>query len=303
MTVLGLDVNPANTANVNFMAGQTSTIRVQGVVAPTTSGGTVSLGAGGTSPWTPNSILVSGGLGTATRVSATSFTGVRAFDTVNLNAGQDILLGSARFISLIQGTGAGAINIGQDRPSGAPATGDEIGRQFLVAGRLNASSSGKLVQQNTSGSRFEYSGVYLANSRTGARGVVLTIDPPQVVDLFGSFVDANGVVQSGSTAARSLASASTIVTTQGAQPYRFNGCTISVSAVCGGGALNVAVTEQGVQPDVLAVLTAGSSQFDPRIDGVLLPVAPSESADVQTDLVVTGAGNEEIWRTRGKDGQ
>ena len=58
-------------------------------------------------------------------------------------------MGSQRFITLIQGTAAGDIDLVAGKPAGVAATADEQFRIFAVAGKLEVSADNKVVQQNT----------------------------------------------------------------------------------------------------------------------------------------------------------
>ena len=126
---------------------------------------------------------------------------MRAFQQITLSSGGDILIGSPRFFALIQATPANAINIGVGKPYGVAATGSEVGKVYVAAGELSLDAPGKVVQQNSSGSAAGYAGLYLLNGVSTAK-TALSIDPPSVVDLFGSYVNAGGVLTSGAEASR-----------------------------------------------------------------------------------------------------
>jgi hypothetical protein len=68
---------------------------------------------------------------------------------------------------------------------------------------------------------------------------------------------------------------------------RFNGCSIGSAAGCGlaGGPEFGFRLEDFVRPDQIT-------------DQPLLTTAPDPEDEDETDPVVTGAGNEEIWRSR-----
>ena len=293
-----LAVNASATPVVNLYAGPANTVSVSGAVAPTVSGGRLSVG--GAAGWTPSTILISGSLGAATHVTDTRFTGVRAFDQLSLNAGGGVLIGSARFIALVQPLAASAIDIALNQPNGVKATGSEIGKMFVVAGRLDVSAGGAVVQQNTSGSATSFSGLYLTNGNPSA-GVVLTVDPPTVIDLFGSFGAGDGTIVGGSQASRQIGF-NVVGLTSVPNDYRFNGCAISSTAVCG----PAIGPEQGVQllsDQEEAGIAAATTRPQELTQSVLLTIAPSAQTEEQVDPVVTGTGNEEIWRDRRKDDQ
>jgi hypothetical protein len=312
LMVQDLAIDPAKVLSLNLYAAAGHTVSIAGLLAPTTNGGAVTVG--GLAGWTPTTILVSGGLGAATHVSDTQFTGVRAFDQVSLNALGDVLLGSPRFIGIVQGAAPDQINQALNLPAGAQAQGSEIGQVYLASGRLAVTAGGKVVGQNTASAANSYSGVYLTNA-PGPTGVVLTLDPPSVVDLFGSYVNMAGVTASGRTAA--VGPELKVLATGNVLNYRFNGCAIGLG--CGGG--SVPGPAQGFQPlnGLQAVFvseatdatdateateaTAASATPGARVQPPTFSVVPSAEADAQADPVVTGAGNEEIWRKRGGSSQ
>jgi filamentous hemagglutinin family protein len=331
LTVADLTIDPAKTPVVELYAAPTQTVSVTGTVAPVASGGQLDIGGASSPDWTPGQILVSGALGLSTRVSDTDFTNVSGFDQINLDAG-DILIGSSRFIALVQAASADSIDIADNQPAGVAATGSEIGKVFITAGQLNIIATGKVVQQNTSGSTTSFSGLYLTNN-PGSPGPVLTIDPPTVAALFGTFVSPSGALISGQQA--SLSSVISILGLGGNSSllsrYQFNGCLVGAAASCG----STTGSTQGVQPgqqfqssflaqagdqsdsdssgasgdssqsDTQGATAAGaasqsgsSSQPNQVVNSELLPIAPPPEFDEQTDPVVTGTGNEEIWRKR-----
>jgi filamentous hemagglutinin len=303
LVVQDVAFDPALTPVVNLYAGPQNAILVHGIAAPTVSGGALSLGSGSDPNWRPASIYITGGLGAATRVNDREFTNVRAFDSVSLNASGDILMGSQRFIDLVAATPASSIDIAMGRPNGVAATAGETGREFLVTGRLFAATNGKLVQQNTAAEPGDFAGIYLTNARPGQPlGAVLTIDPPSVVDLFGSYLDTTGKVQASLPAARGPDLV--VVGLAPGEPvpsdFHFNGCPVSQTAAC-----QVAGAQQTLRADdVVAAVAAGDTAASAEANSgrriaappPIAAVAQADEDDPQSDPVVTGAGNEEIWR-------
>ena len=233
LTLQNLTINPTSTPNVTFLVGSANTARVTGTVAPTVSGGILRIGDATDLNLRPTSILITGALGTATFASGT-YTNVRAFDEVRLAARQDILMGSQRFITLIQGTAAGDIDLVAGKPAGVAATADEQFRIFAVAGKLEVSADNKVVQQNTAlAGSLQPVGLFL----TGKFNPALIIDPPKVVELNGVLAGPDGTVLGGSAVAGQITF--TVVDTNGqptAKPaganYRVNSCDIGTNS-CG----------------------------------------------------------------------
>ncbi|MCC7267792.1 MAG: filamentous hemagglutinin N-terminal domain-containing protein [Caulobacteraceae bacterium] len=287
ITVLDLSVDLSRVPRLNLYAGTGNDVRVTGVLAPTASGGVLNIGSSDAA-WRPRRILVSGSIGAASGSPQAGFTGVRAFGQVNLAATDDIIIGSQRFIDLIIPTPASEIDIARGLPSGAAPTADEAGRVFLAAGTLSLAANDRIVQQNT-GTAADQNGLYLANALTGSRGdTVLTLGSTPLVDLFGGFIDQAGVLQTGLQAAlapelRRPADAPFLRT------VRFNGCSIGSASGCvvSGG------PETGFRIEEFLL-----ARPDQITDQPLLSTAPEAEDEDETDPVVTGAGNEEIWRSR-----
>lgn len=325
LTIMDLDINPQSTPQVNFMAGSANNVLVEGLVAPTASGGIVHIGDNANAAWQPDSILVSGELGAAT-YSGGAYSNVRSFNDLRLFATQDIIIGSQRFISLIQGTADTAIDVGRNQPAGVEPTASEQDRVLIAAGDLELSASDKVVSQNTAPNNIQSVGIFL----TGAVTPDLIIDPPQVVDLYGAFIGQTGAVVSSFSAGSGVAY--TIVDSSGnpttAPPgavYRFDSCMIgtnqcsAASAVTSNLAQNTPVlTTTSTASDALSSDSsgdssdsgdsssgggtttssgkAGSKANDRNSGPSILSIAPVEADQVLSDPVVTGAGSEELWR-------
>jgi len=314
LTLQALTVNPANTPNVAFLVGSGNTALVQGVVAPTASGGFLRIGDASDLAWRPSSILVSGSLGTATFTNnGANYTGVRAFNEVRLAARQDIIFGSPRFISLIQGTPVSAIDIAAGQPVGSAPIGDEVGKVFVATGRLEVSADGKAVQQNTAPvGTGGTAGLFF----TGAFNPALIIDPPRIVELWGAIAGSNGQVVTGSAAGSGLtftvvdANGNPTARPDGAQ-YRFNACDVGTSNCpviqspssggSGSGDMNSGVLTardrlgDGDETDATVDALGAEALTSPP---VLLSIAEPPTDEIVTDPVVTGTGSEEIWRKR-----
>lgn len=314
-----LTVNPSNTPNVAFLVGSANTASVEGLVAPTTSGGVFRIGHATDLSWRPNTILVSGAVGAAT-FSGAAYSGVRSFDEVRLAARQDILMGSQRFIDLVRNAAISDIDVAAGKPAGVTPVGDEINRVFISAGRLEVSADNKVVQQNTSAlGGGQAVGVFF----TGQFNPALIIDPPRLVELWGAFSGQGGQVVTGTTAGGSVTfvvvdtNGQPVARPQGAN-YRFNSCDVGTTNC----APVLAAPQEGVTGQMnVGLLTArdglsssssgpgGSELSDEEAAAqvssetltsppVLLGIAPPDPDEIVTDPVVTGAGSEEIWRQR-----
>jgi filamentous hemagglutinin family protein len=312
LSVLNLDVNPANTPQLHLYAGSDRNVLIQGVAAPTTSGGALTIGDPGDAAWRPDSILITGSLGSST-FQPDGYADVRAFTDLKLVAHQDILMGSERFIRLIQQTAPEAIDIGKQQPLGVTPLAAERFHVFVTAGRLEVSAEGKVVQQNTSPSVGRPVGIFL-NGRADA---ALIIDPPQIVDLFGAYTDPDGQVQSGFASGGGVpfqvVDSSGQPTDQPAgSSFRFNSCAVGTTSCSGAGqaATSIGAMQQSdpilgggdrlggtdsASPDAGGSAVSNESLTAPP---VLLGAPPPSADETLLDPVVTGAGSEEIWRER-----
>ena len=326
LTLLALDVTPASTPVVNLFAGAGRTVLVQGRVAPTTAtGGIFRIGDNVNAAWKPTSILVSGSLGAAT-FGGGNYSEVHAFDDIRLVTSQDILFGSQRFMSLIQGTAVADINVGAQKPNGVNPTAGEASRVFIATAKLEVSATGKVVQQNTSAVRGQSVGLFL----TGKASPALLIDPPQVVELFGGYLDASGKFITSFSAGggvdfKIVDAAGAPVAKPAGAIYRFNTCAVGTQECSGAAALSSvggdaaggvtanslagagvpSATKGGFTSDEATGEDPGKSDSDADssltaeaggAQPTLLGVAPVDAREVVTDPVSAGTGNEEIWR-------
>ncbi|PZQ57954.1 MAG: hypothetical protein DI570_18960 [Phenylobacterium zucineum] len=312
LLVQDLTVNPANTPNVAFLVGSSATASVQGLVAPTASGGVLRIGDATDLSWRPDTILVSGGIGAAT-YSGSAYTGVRSFNEVRLAARQDILMGSQRFIDLVRTTAISDIDIAAGLPAGVTPTAGEVNRVFISAGKLEVSADNKVVQQNTSAlGGGQAVGVFF----TGQSDPALIIDPPRLVELWGAFAGQGGQVVQGQSAGQAVTF--TVVDTAGrpvpkpdGASYRFNSCDVGTTTCApvtaapmetANGQMNgsvtvrdtLTVTDELTDEAIAAAVSSDAVTTPP----VLLAVAAPDPDEIVTDPVVTGAGSEEIWRQR-----
>ncbi len=286
LTVLNLQVDTGRIPQLLLAAGGANDILVTGTLAPITDGGVLTIGESGLqSPWRPGRILVTGAIGFSRGSPATDYTDVQPFNEVNLNALRDIILGTQRFVSLVQAVAPGDIDISANRPLGVAPTSGELDRVFLTANGLTLSASDRIVQQNT-GTAAAPNGILITSqsSRVGR----LAVTPARVVDLFGAFRNGNGGftrdfqpdIRAGGAATPTI---------------RFNGCVVTDS-----GCSVSAISRRALKLEDLDLL-------DPSLlDGLFsLPPEPpvltfaGPEADVfVTDPVTLGTGSDELWRRR-----
>ena len=279
-----LDIDPTRIPDLRLFAKTTQDILIRGLLRPTASGGLLTIGDGAAdSIWLPRRILVTGGLGSASGDALAGFTAVRAFNRVEMRAGDDILLGSQRFLDLVDDLPPAEIDIGRGLPLGVAAQGDEIGKLFLVAGNLTLAAKQRIVQQNTGVFGFE-GGLYLTGAGVEATAPLLTIGQAQVADLFGAFDSGDGVLAIGAAGAFSSRIARLEGDTSQGQ-IRINGCLLGI-----GCAISTPSSQFRVQQFRPA---APRAAVDPP---VLTPPPPVDDDEREAETVTTGAGNEEIWR-------
>jgi filamentous hemagglutinin family protein len=310
LTVLQLDINPANTPQVNFFAGGGHNALIQGVVAPTTSGASIDIGDPANAAWQPTAVLVSGTIGSAT-FSNGAYSNIDAFNHVKLVAAQDIIIGSQRFIGLVLPTADAGIEIGKNMPTGVAPTAAEQNRVLVTAGDLDLSAANRVVSQNTAPTPDQSIGLFI----TGKTSPNLTLDPPLLVDLFGSFLDGSGALVSSFSAGGGVKVAIVDAAGNPASPppgavYRFNSCTVDTNQ-CSAAAsvtsdlqqntptLTVSLNPGSGAPGSDDAAEAGARAANDRNAGTaLLPIAPVEADELLFEPVVTGSGSEEIWRRR-----
>jgi hypothetical protein len=222
-------------------------------------------------------------------------------------------MGSQRFIGLIQATAAGSIQVDANRPAGVAPTAAEQNHVFAAASHLEVSANGKVVQQNTSPTPSQPAGLFL----TAGAATALTIDPPQVVDLFFSYQNSTGAVASNVTAGSGFTFAVVDSSGQPTTPpagasYRFNSCDVSAgsctasSTLSDNGAGLDTIQQQGVaiistlsdSKDAASEADSGASSALLSPPPALLGIAQPSLDEVVLDPVTAGTGNEEIWRKR-----
>lgn len=284
LTVRDLTVDPARIPRIALFANRGQAVRITGAFTPVGENGELQIGTSeADSPWAPGQIVITGALGTAEGDPLAGFTDIAAFDSVELHATNDILIGSDRFVELIGDTPAAEIDIGRSLPLGVAAEGDEIGRLFLVAGNLALTANDRIVQQNT-GTPGLQGGLYLTGEGVEASDPILSVGRAQIVDLFGAFESGEGVLAFGGAGAFS----NRIVREEGDTTtgrIRINGCILGVGCT-----LSTPASQFRVQQFRPA---APRAAIDPP---VLTPPPPIDEDERQAETVITGAGNEEIWR-------
>ncbi|WP_293371834.1 hypothetical protein, partial [Phenylobacterium sp.] len=259
--------------------------------------------------WQPNAVLVSGTIGSAT-YSNGAYSNIDALNHVKLFATQDIIIGSQRFIGLVQPTSDAGIEIGKNTPTGVAATPAEQNRVLVTAGDLELSAANRVVSQNTAPTTDQSVGLFI----TGKTSPNLTLDPPQLVDLYGSFLDGSGAVVSSFSAGGGVKVAIVDAAGNPASPppgavYRFNSCAVDTNQ-CSAAAAVTSNLQQNT-PTLTVSLNPGSgapggddaqagarAANDRNAGTTLLPIAPVEADELLFEPVVTGSGSEEIWRKR-----
>lgn len=270
---------------LTVLAGSANTVSVLGTVAPVTanSGNLVIGGAKAYDGWTPKSIYVTGALGKPG--PAPTQAGV-ALKSVSLNAVNDVLIGSPTFVTAVTAAedhgGANVINITRGLPIGVAPTAENLNKTIVTTGALTLRADGYVVQQNT-GAVGTQGGVFITNpdhlanalvlGRTGTgAGAALT---PNLIDLSLSITNASGTVLGRQIAASSPAIS--LENLQHSDFYRVNGCGIGASSSC------------TPLPNTIVDI-----RINKLVEGVQIS---TESPPAIDDPTITGAGNEEIWRS------
>jgi filamentous hemagglutinin family protein len=303
--VLDLAIDPALLPHLLLAAGGSNDVNVIGVIAPTVSGGALTIGESATgSPWNPGRILVSGSIGFANGTFEAGYTDVRAFHEVALFAAQDIILGSSSFISLVANVAPDQIDLAHDKPAGVLALTADSGHIFLTADVLSLAADARIVQQNT-GAIGQPNGLLVLNHKVGLVPTVLTTTRAQVVDLFGVLADGNGVLHSGAAAGLGI----NVSGGSGGGSVRLGGFNVDQISPTGASAIASATAQATAQiltssaasaddptQDQEAAAAGGSVAIEPA---PLMSIAQPALDAVIGDPVELGAGSEESWRRRG----
>ena len=134
--VLDLTLDAARIPRLNLFAHADRKVSVLGTVRVTGSGGALQIGDPTPgSAWLPSRIEITGSVGTALGDPVAGFTDVQAFDLVQLYAKNDILMGSSRFVDLIDPVPTARSIIARGLPAGVAPRAEEIGHLYLVAGK------------------------------------------------------------------------------------------------------------------------------------------------------------------------
>jgi filamentous hemagglutinin len=277
---LGVDTTKVRSA-LELYAGGQADVTITGGLAPVAggvSGTLLRIGAPNAlvGDWTPRSIRIiadnGGAIGAATTGDGMSFSGVRAFGAVELNAVDSILAGYQTFVDKLALAQAGDVpGLVKTLPAPARAGGPPV---LIAAGSLTL-RAGKIAQQDTSSALgVTRTGIYVADGPLQIGGAAAGAGP-DFVELYGAIGDGASVLTGASA---SLSSQIHLVDgTTPQQSYRLNTCVILQQAAC---------TPNAGMPDlgVGALRTAA------------LQVLDRQDAGAIEDPTVASATNEEIWR-------
>jgi hypothetical protein len=284
MTVGDLRVDPSRIPRLQLFANLEHELRIEGVLDVTESGGELQIGTSEVdSPWAPGAIIVTGAIGSASGDALTGFTDVHAFESVELHATDDILMGASRFVELVSPVPAAEIDIGRGLPTGVAATTEEQGKLFVVAGNLSLTANDRIVQQNT-GALGTEGGLYLTGAGVEPDEPLLVVGRAQVGDLFGAFASSDGVLTIGSAGAFSSRIARD-PDDMSAGAIRINGCPLGIGCAVFTPANQFRVEQ--FRPAAVRVAV------DPP---VLTPPPTPHDDERESEAITTGTGNEEIWR-------
>ncbi|TAJ74826.1 MAG: filamentous hemagglutinin N-terminal domain-containing protein [Phenylobacterium sp.] len=280
-----LDVDAAKIPELRLYAKATNDVIIRGNVLPSGEGVVLKIGDAidVDSVWKPDQIIVTGALGSAEGDALAGFTEVKAFDRVEMVATNDILIGSQRFIDLIADVPATGIDINRSLPLGVAPVEDEVGKLFLVSGSASLFAEDRIVQQNT-GLVGSQAGFYLTGVGVDPADPLLTVGGAVIADMFGALQEGDGIVLSGS-AASSSRRIGRIDGDTSAGAIRINGCAVGIGCT-----LSTPASQFRIQQFRPA---APRAAIDPP---VLTPPPPVDEDEREAESVITGAGNEEIWR-------
>ncbi|MBL8555110.1 MAG: hypothetical protein JNL41_12580 [Phenylobacterium sp.] len=271
--------------SLELYASSASDVVITGAFAPgSTATNTTMLRIGAADAagnWTPRSIRViansGGSIGSALTTGGRTFTDVRAFNVVELNARADILMGYQDFIDRILTTSAASVP-GAVKGIIAPQTTSGP-RILLTAGSLILRADGKVAQQDTGGLLGTTpTGLYLLGGGTPQLLLGRTSATPGLPE----FIELNGALTSGTTimVGESVSLLAGIAFDRGVAPsgyYRLNTCAILQQGSCmpSNGHPTISIPPEQLTGLTLEDRTAAAGAADPT---------------------VASATNEEVWK-------
>ncbi len=288
---LNIDVAKIKTS-LELYAGAASQVVISGAFAPSAGGANstmVRIGApnADVGDWTPGSIRViansGGSIGVSTTVTGRTFSDIRAFGSVELNATNDILIGYQDFIDKLSATSAAGVSQAVKALLAPQTVGGQ--RMLITAGTLTLRANGKVAQQDTEGLLGNNpTGLYLFGGSATAPQLVLGRTSGKSVGALTlpDFIELNGAVTTGTTilTGPNASLASGIAFANGVAPsayYRLNSCAIMQPGSCTSSSVHSSVS---ISPDQLTNLT----------------VQDRTAAAGTADPTVASATNEESWK-------
>lgn len=206
---------------------------------------------------------------------------------VEIYASGDILIGSQRFIDLVTPVPGDQIDLARGLPTGVAPTPDEVDRAFLSAGQLTLAAGGRILVQNTSSRPDLQIGLVVSGKGVPTDQPILTLGRAQTIDVFGAIISPTLGVISG----QQLASSNRVGRLAGdaaTASVRVNGCLLGTG--CG---VATPATQFRIEEFTPAAPAPALTAVDPPV--ISAPPLPDEDDD-DAESVVTGTGNEEIWR-------
>jgi filamentous hemagglutinin family protein len=281
---LAIDTAKIRTS-LELYAGGLSDIVITGAFAPgstATNTTTLRIGAADAAGnWTPRSIRIvannGGSIGSALTTGGRTFTDVRAFGVVELNAKGDILMGYQDFIDRLAMTQAASV---PQAVKGIIAPQTTSGpRILLTAGALILRADGKVAQQDTGGLLGTTpTGLYLLGGGTPQLLLGRTSATPGLPE----YIELNGALTSGQTVmvGESVSLLAGIAFDRGVSPsgyYRLNTCAILQQGSCmpSNGHPTISIPPEQLTGLTLEDRTAAAGAADPT---------------------VASATNEEVWK-------
>ena len=198
-------------------------------------------------------------------------------NTVNIvTTTGNILIGEKAFTDIVAVKDPNAIDqAGSPFFTTSPAFANHV---FIDAQNVSFSAPQRIVMQNTGTAPTDpvFAPEGFSLNHTGALPVAILIGgKPQVVDIFGELVQNGLLVDPRSVATTTQVEFAPDGTVANVH-YRVNGCVVHQNGVC----TIVSFDFKGFEPAKLAELVLASA---------------SGNEDVEEDLTITGAGNDEIW--------
>lgn len=289
LLIKNVTFDPAKIPNFYFYADNNHAVRV---VGPTDTVGDPRgfVRIGDPTPgskWAPKLVTFSDGSDPVDFTKIATADVLKDTRVLEIYASGDIIVGSQRFIDLVTPVSGDQIDISKNLPVGVAPTPDEVDRAFLSAAKMTLAAGGRILVQNTSSRPDIQLGLIVSGNGVPLDQPVLTLGRAQTIDVFATLISPTSGVSGGLEFANS-SRISRLAGDPVSANVRVNGCILGSG--CG---VPTIATQFRIDDFIPAAAPPALAAVDPPV--ISAPPLPDDD-DEDAEAVVTGAGNEEIWR-------